>query len=80
MSIFDKWDKNVDTEGLQKDIAEAEAMVVRVTIVKYLLVHMKLRLTRWKSRNVVQKNMRVNQCSQFSSESLKVTLKTVAYS
>ena len=25
MSIFDKWDKNVDTEGLQKDIAEAEA-------------------------------------------------------
>lgn len=25
MSIFDKWDKNIDTEGLQKDIAEAEA-------------------------------------------------------
>lgn len=26
MSIFDKWDKNVDTEGLQKDIAEAELL------------------------------------------------------
>lgn len=25
MSIFDKWDKNIDTEGLKKDIAEAEA-------------------------------------------------------
>lgn len=25
MNIFDKWDKNVDTEGLKKDIAEAEA-------------------------------------------------------
>lgn len=24
MSIFDKWDKNVDTEALQKDIAKAE--------------------------------------------------------
>lgn len=23
-SIFDKWNKNIDTEGLQKDIAEAE--------------------------------------------------------
>ena len=25
MNIFDKWDKNIDTEGLQKDIAEADA-------------------------------------------------------
>ena len=25
MSIFDKWDKNIDTEGLKKDIADAEA-------------------------------------------------------
>lgn len=24
MSIFDKWDNNIDTDGLQKDIAEAE--------------------------------------------------------
>jgi len=24
MSIFDKWNKNIDTAGLQKDIAEAE--------------------------------------------------------
>ena len=25
MSIFEKWDKNIDTEGLQKDTKEAEA-------------------------------------------------------
>ena len=30
MSIFDKWDKNVDTEGLQKDIAEAEAKAMKI--------------------------------------------------
>lgn len=24
MSVFEKWDKNIDTEGLQKDIQEAE--------------------------------------------------------
>ena len=24
MSIFDKWDNNIDTDGLQKDVAEAE--------------------------------------------------------
>ena len=25
MSIFDKWNKNIDVEGLKKDVAEAEA-------------------------------------------------------
>ena len=45
--MFSRWDKEIDTEGLQNDIAEAATNGGNGTIKKHHMVIMKLQFSKW---------------------------------